>query len=125
MRCTRCGVCCRETEMLLSKEDILRIEAKGYSRKLFVRYDEAGYAVLQNRNGYCVFYNLKKRQCNIYFFRPLGCQLYPVIYDEEKGIITDTICHAHESVTEKEKKSKGKRVLKLLEIIDREVYNSP
>ncbi|MCX8150618.1 MAG: YkgJ family cysteine cluster protein [Candidatus Bathyarchaeota archaeon] len=123
MRCTRCGVCCQETEMLLSKEDIDRLEAKGYPKEVFVRYDDSGYAILRNRGGHCVFYNTEKTQCDVYLVRPSGCRVYPVIYDEDKGIITDSICHAHETVTEREKKRKGKIVLKLLEKIDREAAN--
>lgn len=123
MRCTRCGVCCQETEMLLSNEDITRLESKGYSKRFFVRFDKAGYALLRNREGHCVFYNPEKMQCDVYAFRPAGCRVYPVIYDEDKGIIVDTICHAHETVTEQEKKRKGKMVLKLLEKIDSEVEN--
>ena len=49
-----------------------------------------------------------------------GCRVYPVILDEEIGIILDTICHSRKSITKTEKKLKGKRVIKLLEIIDSE-----
>jgi hypothetical protein len=50
----------------------------------------------------------------------LGCRIYPVIYDEAKGIIVDDICPAQESVTEKQKAKRGKKVLRLLKKIDRE-----
>ena len=120
MRCLRCGVCCRETEMLLSNEDIERLENKGFRKEFFARFDKAGYAKLRNREGHCVFYDVEKRRCNVYADRPLGCRLYPVIYDETKGIIVDSLCHAQGTLTEGKKERKGKKVLKLLEKIDAE-----
>jgi len=116
----RCGVCCRETEMLLSAKDIERLELKGYDRTFFVRFDSEGYATLRNYRGFCVFYDAEKRRCKVRAHRPLGCRIYPVIYDEGKGIIVDTICPSRGSVTEKQKEKKGEKVLKLLETIDAE-----
>jgi uncharacterized protein len=124
MRCLRCGVCCTETEMLLSKQDILRLEKKGFPVESFVRFDDEGYAILRNRGGYCVFYNVKQRQCDLYADRPSGCRVYPIILDEDKGIIVDNICHAKRTITEQEKIRKGKQVIKLLEKIDREAKNN-
>ncbi len=42
------------------------------------------------------------------------------MYDEAKGIVTDRICPAQDTVTEKQKAKRGKKVLKLLEKIDAE-----
>ncbi len=123
MRCSNCGVCCTETEMLLSKKDIKRLEKKGFSQNLFVQYDQQGYAQLKNRDRYCVFYDLKNRNCSVYDDRPAGCRVYPVILDEEVGIILDDICEARNSITHSEKKSKGKRVIDLLEVIDAEALS--
>lgn len=120
MRCLRCGTCCKETEMLLSTEDIERLERKGYSKNFFVRFDSESYARLQNRQGRCIFYDAEKHLCKIYEVRPLGCRLYPVIYDEIKGIVVDRICMAQRSLNEKEIERKGKKVVKLLEKIDAE-----
>jgi Fe-S-cluster containining protein len=106
--------------MLLSNEDIERLERKGYSKEFFVRFDRAGYAKLRNLQGHCVFYDVEKRQCKVHGDRPLGCRLYPVIYDEAKGIVVDSICHAQSTVSEKQKAKRGKKVLKLLEKIDAE-----
>jgi Fe-S-cluster containining protein len=106
--------------MLLSIEDIERLERKGYRKEFFIRFDRGGYAKLQNRQGYCVFYDVEKRRCKVRADRPLGCRIYPVIYDEAKGIVVDTICHAQGTVSEKQKAKRGKRVLKLLEKIDAE-----
>ena len=120
MRCLRCGACCIETEMLLSTEDIERLERKGCSKEFFVRFDRAGYAILRNLQGHCVFYDAGKKRCKVRAHRPLGCRIYPVIYDEAKGIVVDSICPSHSSVTEKQKAKRGKKVLKLLETIDAE-----
>lgn len=120
MHCSNCGACCTETEMLLSQKDITRLEKKGFSKNYFVNYDKQGYAQLKNRQGYCVFYNLKKHQCSVYSARPSGCRIYPVIFDEEKGIILDDICQCRNTITEKEKQWKGKGVIKLLKSIDSE-----
>ena len=120
MRCSNCGVCCTETEMLLSEKDIKRLEKKGFSKNYFVKYDKQGYAQLKNREGYCVFYDPKKRQCNVYADRPSGCRVYPVILDEEKGIVLDDICDSRNTISEREKKIKGKKVIRLLERIDDE-----
>jgi Fe-S-cluster containining protein len=120
MRCLRCGVCCRETEMLLSSEDIERLEKKGYTRDFFVRFDSEGYATLRNHRGYCVFYDAEKSRCKVRAHRPSGCRIYPVIYDETKGITVDPICPSYSSVTEKQQAKRGKKLLKLLETIDAE-----
>ena len=120
MHCSHCGVCCTETEMLLSKEDIKRLVKKGYIKKFFLRYDKKGYAQLRNRNGYCVFYDLQNRQCNIYVDKPLGCTVYPVILDVDIWIIIDSICTAKDTISDQEKAEKGKIVIRLLEQIDNE-----
>ena len=120
MRCLRCGVCCTETEMLLSNADIARLERKGYSRRFFVRFDRDGYAKLRNQRGCCVFYDREQRVCRVRADRPLGCRIYPVLHDEEKGIVVDDVCPARDTVTEKQKAKRGKKVLKLLEKIDAE-----
>jgi uncharacterized protein len=120
MDCSNCGVCCTETEMLLSKKDIKRLEDRGYSKNQFVSYDTSGYATLKNRDGYCMFYDLSKRQCSEYENRPSGCRVYPVIFDEEEGIVLDTICESKNTITDQEKHLNGKRVVHLLEVIDAE-----
>ena len=123
MRCTRCGICCQETDMLLSASDIRRLEKKGCDKKFFTRFDENGYALLRNRQGHCVFYNTEKRGCEVYNLRPLGCRVYPIIQDEEKGIVVDSICRAQDTISQSEKARVGKRVLRLLERIDAEAQN--
>ena len=120
MRCLRCGVCCKETEMLLSEKDIERLERTGYAQEFFVHFDSEGYATLRNQSGHCVFYDPDKKLCKVRASRPLGCRIYPVMYDEEHGIVLDSICPSCNSVDEKEKAKRGAKVLKLLETIDAE-----
>ncbi len=109
-----------ETEMLLSAEDIARLERKGFRKESFMRVDKAGYAVLRNRRGCCVFYEVEKQRCRVYGVRPAGCRVYPVIFDEDKGVVADSICRARGTVTDEEKARKGRKVVKLLERLDRE-----
>ncbi len=104
--------------MLLSDEDIRRIEEIGHRRDLFVLFDRKGYAKLKNAKGHCVFFNLESKRCIIYRWRPLGCRLYPVIFDEEKWIVLDPLCTATERLTEKQIAQNGSKVLRLLEKID-------
>jgi Fe-S-cluster containining protein len=107
--------------MLLSTADITRLERKGYSGAFFARLDSGGYVTLRNYRGYCVFYDVEKRRCKVHADRPLGCHIYPVIYDEKKEVIVvDSICPAQSTVTEKQKVKRGKKVLKLLKKIDSE-----
>ncbi len=120
MRCLNCGVCCTETEMLLSKEDIKRLMEKGYNKKFFLRYDKKGYAQLRNRKGFCVFYDIDKKRCVVYEDKPLGCNVYPVILDVDEEVIIDSICSSKDSISEQEKADKGKTVIRLLRQIDRE-----
>lgn len=110
MRCLRCGVCCQETEMLLSKEDIERLERNGYDREFFVRIDEEGYAVLRNQNGHCVFLDPEKRVCKERSSRPSGCRIYPVIQDKDKRIIVDGACTARTTISEKQRAKRAKKV---------------
>ena len=104
--------------MLLCEKDISRLVKRGFAEPFFVRIDREGYAQLRNKDGYCVFYDPKNKRCNIYSDRPAGCRVYPVILDEEKGIILDDLCHVRDSVGNAERGLKGKRVIKLLERID-------
>jgi Fe-S-cluster containining protein len=106
--------------MLLTKEDIKRIEKKGFHKKYFLKIDKEGYAQLKNRNGYCIFYNLEKHQCNIYPDKPSGCSVYPVILDEKSGIIIDDLCPEKDTIPLEEKDEKGKTVIKILKTIDAE-----
>ena len=123
MHCFRCGLCCKETEMLLLEEDIERLERKGYPRNFFALLDKEGYAKLRNVQGYCVFHDAKNHRCRVYADRPSGCRLYPVIFVESIGIRVDNICRSKVTFNDTDVKRKGIKVLKLLERIDKEAKN--
>jgi Fe-S-cluster containining protein len=122
MRCSHCGVCCEETEMMVSNTDIERLERLGHDSQKFVRYDRLGFARLKNRHGFCVFYDSDKCRCQIYGHRPLGCRIYPVIYSEQEGIVVDDLCPRQNTVSETELGREGKRLMELLQRIDNEAH---
>jgi len=89
--CALCGLCCRDTEMPLTPGDVERLEALGYRRDEFSLM-KGGVRVLRNVDGRCYFYE-EGRGCRIYPYRPLGCAVYPVVYDEERGrAVVDGYC---------------------------------
>lgn len=120
MQCFRCGICCQETEMLLSNEDIERLEREGYCREFFTSLNKEGYVKLSNTSGHCVFYDANNHQCKVYAVRPLGCRLFPVILVEATGIRVDNICPAKVKFEDKTIAERGRKVLKLLDTIDEE-----
>lgn len=77
--------------MILALKDIGRIESLGFKLESFTEWDGVFYR-LKNINGHCVFYDEAKGKCLIYSYRPVGCQLYPLVFDEEKGVIMDSDC---------------------------------
>ena len=86
----KCNFCCVETRMPLSRSDIKRILRIGYSLKDFAVKTEGGWH-LKNRSGRCVF--LGEKGCEIYPYRPEGCRLYPLVYDEASGTaVLDGLC---------------------------------
>jgi Fe-S-cluster containining protein len=109
--------------MLLSKADIKRIEKRGFRKKYFVKINKDGYAQLKNYDGYCVFYRLDEHRCSIYSDKPSGCGVYPVILDEDIGIIIDDICPEKVTINSEEKAEKCKAVVKLVKIIDAEAVD--
>ncbi len=85
-----CVKCCIETEMPLVKSDIERIRKLGYKLEEFATKN-TGTWKLKNKHGKCVF--LKTNGCAIYPYRPLGCRLYPLVYDEtERRPVLDNLC---------------------------------
>jgi Fe-S-cluster containining protein len=106
--------------MLLSKADINHLEKLGYHKGDFMRRDRHGLACLRNRNGHCVFFDVKRRCCRVYRHRPLGCRFYPIIYSEEEGVIVDDICPTKNTITHHELERKGRKLIQLLQEIDSE-----
>jgi len=106
--------------MPLSENDMRLLEKAGCKREKFVRYDKRGFALLQNRRGYCVFYDVERCRCKAYRFRPLGCRLYPVVYSEEDVAMVDELCPAGRTVSRQELRKKGEKVGELLRRIELE-----
>jgi len=117
MKCNKCGKCCEVTEMPLSPGDIERLKALGYRREEFTVKDREGLRKLRNINGRCYFYEPVKRRCQVYHHRPLGCWLYPVIYDDDKGITIDNYCLMAHTVTQRELARKGRVLMRHIDKI--------
>ena len=123
MRCSNCGICCEETMMELSSEDIERLEEMGYRLEEFSVVDD-GVTRLRNVDGYCFFYSRADKKCQIYEKRPLGCYLYPVVYLANEGAIVDELCPMGQTISEQELRTKGKILDKLLKKIENESARS-
>jgi hypothetical protein len=106
--------------MMLSSGDVERLERVGYDRQRFVRYDRHGFARLKNDQGTCIFYDHEKCRCKTYTHRPSGCRVYPVIFSKKEGIIVDDLCPMKNTISRIELEKKGKKVIKLLQRIDKE-----
>jgi Fe-S-cluster containining protein len=78
----KCVKCCLETRMPLSRFDIDRILELGHRREDFAVKAGKEWR-LRNRFGRCVF--LSEDECTIYSHRPVGCRLYPLVYDGDAG----------------------------------------
>ena len=86
----KCIQCCKDTNMLLSNTDIERIKELGFSTDFFIETFD-GWVQLKNNKGRCVFHD--GLQCVIYENRPEGCQLYPIVYDQDtKNAFLDDDC---------------------------------
>lgn len=67
-----------------------RIRRLGYIDRDFIRI-EKGERFLLNRDGACVF--IDGYGCRIYPSRPMGCRLYPLVYDPAtRRSVLDTEC---------------------------------
>jgi len=110
--------------MLLSKEDIERLERAGFSREDFAVTGKDGLTRLRNIGQWCYFYDSAKKKCQVYEDRPLGCLLYPVVYSIDEGIMVDELCPEKYTVSKHELKVKGKILLKHLKKITSEVTPS-
>ena len=120
MRCSNCGICCEETMMELSLDDIRRLEENGFRLEDFA-VQNGGVTQLRNVGGYCYFYNRADKKCQIYKNKPIGCCIYPVVYLVNEGsIIVDELCPMGQTVSKHELMTKGKILDKLLKKIDNE-----
>lgn len=96
------------------KDDVQRIVKLGFKEDFFV-VESKGFKALRNSGGRCVFHDGK--QCTIYSNRPLGCRLYPVIFDENVNHpVKDRLCpfRAEFSLPFKVRQESAKLYLKLM-----------
>ena len=80
--------------MILTDEDLTRIEKAGNLRKDFClpRSEADGFWQLKNIDSRCFFLN-KEGQCTIYSIRPYGCRVYPLVYEpSDNDILIDEDC---------------------------------
>ncbi len=106
-----CGKCCYYTEMILLPRDIERIKKLGYRLEEFIVYRE-GIPRLRNIDGHCIFLDPSTNKCMIYSDRPLGCRLYPLIYDLELGEpVIDPYC-PHADQVDEETREKYREVFR-------------
>lgn len=113
MRCPEgCYACCLETDMILTEDDLKRIESLGYKREDFSEFRE-GFIRLRNVSGKCYF--LIDGRCGIYESRPLGCEAYPVIFNlATRSCELDDDCPAIETVDREEFRDMCKIVIKII-----------
>ncbi|MEM3985511.1 MAG: YkgJ family cysteine cluster protein [Candidatus Methanomethylicia archaeon] len=112
-KCLKCGKCCMETQMPLSRRDIMRIENLGYRRDEFtVKIN--GKHILRNIGGYCYFLDKEKMKCKIYRDRPIGCKIYPVVYVEGGYVSVDDECPASNTITAREIYRKKPSLIRLV-----------
>jgi Fe-S-cluster containining protein len=81
--------------MILTRSDITRLEKRGYKGFYTKR---GGFYRLININGKCVFLE-PSNECLVYEDRPAGCRGYPLVYDEERGVVLDEECPLASSVS--------------------------
>jgi Fe-S-cluster containining protein len=75
--------------MPLSVGDIKRLRRLGYHLNEFV-VARQGERRLRNIDGHCFF--LVDGRCSVYFDRPAGCRLYPLVADWKGRIHIDAFC---------------------------------
>ncbi len=79
-KCSRCGECCKRLYVLLSQDDIKKIEELGYGDDSFstIEYigEFKGKRALRKKDGKCIFL-AEGNKCLIYCSRPDICKKYP------------------------------------------------
>jgi len=87
-----CGKCCYDTEMILSITDIAMLTSIGYSIREYAVFRDS-FMKLRNVDGHCIFLDPHSNKCTIYQYRPLGCRLYPLVYDPYRDtVVIDREC---------------------------------
>jgi|Deesub1362B_J571_1020462.scaffolds.fasta_scaffold73576_1 hypothetical protein len=116
----KCGKCCYDTEMPLTKGDVERITTSGFKLEDFSVVID-GVRRLRNVGGRCFF--LQNDRCKIYEHRPEGCRIYPLVLNEDGDVVVDDICPLKSKIEEKITEELAEKARKALERIIKEVYD--
>jgi len=100
--CSTCtDICCKRTTYKLTNADIDRIlqvcTMQAVQEAMFQNID----GTIQLKQP-CHFLD-SDNKCSIYPHRPLGCRIYPVVWNNEATV--DTTCQGHEEVQHPERHS--------------------
>lgn len=119
--CRMCLRCCLSTEMILVREDVEALRELGLSPERFSEV-RGGFLRLKNLEGACAFLDRARGLCRVYERRPLGCRVYPLVFDEERGVTLDSECPlAPRWAQECNKLEEGVALLRhLLRLLERE-----
>lgn len=86
----QCSACCHDIEMLLTNDDLARLQAEKPGVDFWFQADD-GYLQLRTRDGPaarggagrpCVFL-ANDGSCTVHAVRPEGCRLYPAMWVDE------------------------------------------
>lgn len=108
-----CSLCCHETEMPLTGDDVARLEALGHARADFTVRGEDGLVQLRTRDeeGKPCFF-LREGQCSVYAHRPAGCRIYPLVLNASHRLVRDDECpHRGEFPMDPSAKRRIERIL--------------
>ena len=98
----KCYVCCKETEMMLTGNDVERLKKLGFKKEEFCAKD-GNFLKLRNIKGVCFFLDLEKGLCSVYENRPEGCRQYPIVFDLlRRKCVLDKTCPYRYMVSEEE-----------------------
>ncbi len=80
-KCTRCGFCCRNWDIYLSKEDIRKIVGLNYSTEYFIKLAPHPVLKMVGKKRNCIFLN-NDVKCELhekhgYKSKPFSCRIYP------------------------------------------------
>ena len=115
-----CGLCCYNTEMPLSKEDIKRISSLGYHPSEFTIIKK-GIPRLRNVNGRCFFLDPGTNMCTIYPYRPTGCRFYPLVYSiETKKVVVDRFCPKWKEVNRESILKESTQLIKFIRTLEKD-----
>ena len=113
--CDEVRLCCVDTEMTLTKEDVKRINQLGYKGKEYLVKTDDGFCELRNVDGHCFFYDRDTKLCKVYEHRPEGCRHYPIVYHyQKKKCVTDGDCPSRMTVERAEIRKVCHKVRKLV-----------